>query len=65
MFYQFINSLQNHAEENIDSDRADSISVSQIMWITLAVVIVLGVGKIIYNGLTTKAQTTSNQINGN
>lgn len=47
----------------LNSDRADSLSVSQILWIAFVVVLVLTVGVVIMNAIRNKANQTADCIN--
>lgn len=47
----------------LNSDRADSLSVSQILWIAFVVVLVLTAGVLIMNAVRNKANQTADCIN--
>lgn len=47
----------------MSDDRGDAISVSFILWIALVVVLVLGVGGLIYKGVMDKAKQVQECIN--
>ena len=55
--------LTHNLKSRISSDRADSLTVSQMLWITFAVVLVIGVGTLVYNAIMAKSQQVADCIN--
>lgn len=47
----------------VNSDRADSNSVSMILWIVFTVVLVITVGGLIFNAVKKKGQSVADCIN--
>ena len=47
----------------ISSDRADSNTISQIVWVSIAITIVIGIGGLLYNTIMTKGNQITNDIN--
>ena len=47
----------------ISSDRADSNTISQIVWVSIAITIVIGIGGLLYNTIMTKGKSITNDIN--
>ena len=58
------NSIINRAKCRVESDRADSGTVSQILWIALTVVLVIGVATIIGRAINKKGVEVSETIDG-
>lgn len=56
--------LKNRFMNRINSDRADSNSVSMILWIVFTVVLVITVGTIIFNAVKAKGTAVGKCING-
>jgi hypothetical protein len=54
--------LKERFINRINSDRADSTSVSMILWIVFTVVLVITVGGIIFNAVKTKGTSVGNCI---
>ena len=54
--------MLDNIKSRISSDSADSNTISMILWISLAVVLVLAVGSIIYNAVSNKANEIGNDI---
>lgn len=54
--------MLENIKNRISSDSADSNTISMILWISLAVVLVLAVGSIIYNAVSNKANEIGNDI---
>lgn len=54
--------MLDNIKSRISSDSADSNTISMILWISLAVVLVLAVGSIIYNAVSNKATEIGNDI---
>lgn len=54
--------MLENIKNRISSDSADSNTISMILWISLAVVLVLAVGSIIYNAVSNKATEIGNDI---
>ena len=54
--------MLDNIKNRISSDSADSNTISMILWISLAVVLVLAVGSIIYNAVSNKANEIGNDI---
>lgn len=50
-------------KNRISSDRADSLTVSQILWITFAVVLVIAVGGMVYQAIARKGTQVADCIN--
>ena len=55
--------LKERFMNRINSDRADSTSVSMILWIVFTVVLVITVGGIIYKAVWGRADGARNYIN--
>lgn len=49
-------------KDRLSSNRGDSNSVSSLLWIALAVVIVIAVGKILYDALVSKGNDIGESI---
>ena len=49
-------------KQRFNSDSGESVSVSQLLWIMMAVIIVIGIGGFIYSVMKTKAQKTADCI---
>ena len=49
-------------KQRFNSDSGESVSVSQLLWIMMAVIIVIGIGGFIYSTMKTKAQKTADCI---
>lgn len=49
--------------QRFNSDSGESVSVSQLLWIMMAVIIVIGIGGFIYSAMKTKAGKTAECIN--
>ena len=47
----------------ISSDRADSNTISQIVWVSIAITIVIGIGGLLYNTIMTKGNAITADIN--
>ena len=47
----------------ISSDRADSNTISQIVWVSIAITIVIGIGGLLYKTIMTKGNQITNDIN--
>lgn len=45
------------------SDRGDSSTVANLLWIVLALVAVIGVGSLLYSAIMQKGEETAEQIN--
>lgn len=56
------NSIINRAKCRVESDRADSGTVSQILWIALTVVLVIGVATIIGKAVADKGKKVGETI---
>ena len=56
------NSIINRAKCRVESDRADSGTVSQILWIALTVVLVIGVATIIGKAVADKGKQVGDTI---
>lgn len=56
--------LKQRFMNRVNSDRGDSLSVSQIVWIAITVTLVIGIGGIIGAALKNKADDTANKISG-
>ena len=56
------NRLNSRLNDTVESDRADSISVGQIIWITIVVVIALMAGAIMYNRIQYKSRNVGDQV---
>lgn len=54
--------MLDNIKNRISSDSADSNTISMILWISLAVVLVLAVGSIIFNAVSNKATEIGNDI---
>lgn len=54
--------IKNKFINKVKSNRGDSNSISQILWITLTVVLVLVVGGVIYNAVSKQASKASDCI---
>jgi hypothetical protein len=54
--------LKERFMNRINSDRADSTSVSMILWIVFTVVLVITVGGIIFNAVKNKGTSVGNCI---
>jgi hypothetical protein len=54
--------LKERFMNRINSDRADSTSVSMILWIVFTVVLVITVGGIIFNAVKAKGTNVGNCI---
>jgi hypothetical protein len=54
--------LKERFMNRINSDRADSTSVSMILWIVFTVVLVITVGGIIFNAVKAKGTSVGNCI---
>lgn len=55
--------IRERFTNRLNSDRADSLSVSQILWIAFVVVLVLSVGVMIMKAIYNKSQQTADCIN--
>jgi hypothetical protein len=51
--------LKERFMNRINSDRADSTSVSMILWIVFTVVLVITVGGIVFNNIKTKGHAAA------
>ena len=51
--------MTNRIKERMNSDRADSLTISQILWITFTVVLVLFVGQKVYAAVTAKGNSVA------
>jgi len=49
-------------KDRLSSNRGDSNSVSALLWIALAVVIIVAVGKILYDAITSKGNDIGESI---
>ena len=49
-------------KDRLSSNRGDSNSVSALLWIALAVVIIVAVGKILYDAITSKGNDIGQSI---
>lgn len=49
-------------KDRLSSNRGDSNSVSALLWIALAVVIIVAVGKILYDNITSKGNDIGESI---
>ena len=47
----------------ISSDRADSNTISQIVWVSIAITIVIGIGGLLYKTIMTKGNQITTDIN--
>lgn len=47
----------------ISSDRADSNTISQIVWVSIAITIVIGIGGLLYNTIIRKGNQITTDIN--
>ena len=47
----------------ISSDRADSNTISQIVWVSIAITIVIGIGGLLYKTIMTKGNQITDDIN--
>ena len=47
----------------ISSDRADSNTISQIVWVSIAITIVIGIGGLLYNTIIRKGNQITSDIN--
>ena len=47
----------------ISSDRADSNTISQIVWVSIAITIVIGIGGLLYNTIMDKGKAITTDIN--
>ena len=47
----------------ISSDRADSNTISQIVWVSIAITIVIGIGGLLYNTIIRKGNQITADIN--
>lgn len=47
----------------ISSDRADSNTISQIVWVSIAITIIIGIGGLLYKTIMTKGNQITNDIN--
>lgn len=54
--------MTNRMKERMNSDQADSLTISQILWITFTVVLVLFVGQKIYAAVSAKGNAVSDCI---
>ena len=54
--------MLNRFKNRLSSNRGDSNSVSSLLWIALAVLIVITVGKVLYDALNKKGQEFGNSI---
>lgn len=54
--------MLNRFKNRLSSNRGDSNSVSSLLWIALAVLIVITVGKVLYDALNKKGQEVGNSI---
>lgn len=50
-------------KNRMNSDTAESLTISQILWIVFTVVIVLAVGSVILKAVTNKGKTVADCIN--
>lgn len=55
--------IRERFTNRLSSDRADSLSVSQILWIAFVVVLVLSAGALIMKAIYNKTQQTADCIN--
>lgn len=53
----------NNMLNRISSDRADSNTISQLLWLVIVVVIVFAVGAVITKAVTTKGNDVAKKIN--
>ena len=54
--------MNTRIKERMNSDRADSLTISQILWITFTVVLVLFVGQKVYAAVTAKGTAVANCV---
>ena len=47
----------------ISSDRADSNTISQIVWVSIAITIVIGIGGLLYKTIIDKGNQITKDIN--
>ena len=47
----------------ISSDRADSNTISQIVWVSIAITIVIGIGGLLYKTIMDKGKAITDDIN--
>ena len=52
----------NYVKERISSDRGDSMTVSQMLWITFTVVLVIMVGQKVYTSIKKKSDQMADCI---
>lgn len=48
--------MKNRFMSRVNSDSAESLTISQILWIVFTVVLVLAVGTLLRNGITSKGK---------
>lgn len=54
--------MKNHMMERINSDRGDSLTISQILWIVFVVLLVMIVGNKIFAAVSRKGTDVANCI---
>lgn len=55
--------MKTHMMNRINSDSAESLTVSQILWIVFTVVLVLYVGQLIYQAVSQKGRAIADCLN--
>lgn len=55
--------MKNKFMNRINSDTAESLTISQILWIVFTVVLVLFVGKLFYDAISKKGSNIAKCIN--
>lgn len=55
--------MLNNMMYRISSDRADSNTISQLLWLVIVVVIVFAVGAVITKAVTTKGNDVAKKLN--
>lgn len=53
----------NNMLNRISSDRADSNTISQLLWLVIVVVVVFAVGAVITKAVTTKGNDVAKKLN--
>lgn len=54
--------IANRLKNRMNSNTAESLTISQILWIVFTVVLVLFVGRLIYNAVSAKGQSVAECI---
>lgn len=55
--------MKSHVMNRINSDSAESLTVSQMLWIVFTVVLVLYVGQLLYQAISQKGKSIADCLN--